>query len=147
MATASKHTKRCRLKLWLFRILDWVCLFMPLIIYIGIALASNEAIVAQKVAVVSTTMIALMLSGFNVIAQKRLRCPIWIIIIGLYVAVRDYLMPLIIILAVTSVLDDLVFTPIIDYYHTKLIANKAMDERLEGEDNEPEGRDSAERGS
>lgn len=143
---ASKHTKRCRAKLWLFRILDWVCLFMPLIIYVGIALASNEAIVAQKVAVVSTTMIALMLSGFNVIAQKRLRCPIWIIIIGLYVAVRDYLMPLIIILAVTSVLDDLVFTPVIQYYHTKLIANKAMDERLEGEDNESEGCDSAECG-
>lgn len=140
MATASKHTKRCRFKLWLFRILDWVCLFMPLIIYVGIALASNEAIVAQKVAVVSTTMIALMLSGFNVIAQKRLRCPIWIVIIGLYVAVRDYLMPLIIILAVTSVLDDIVFTPIISRLHTKLIANIAMDERLGGEDtDESEG--------
>ena len=133
---ASKFTNKCRAKLWLFRILDWVCLFMPLIIYIGIALASNEAIVAQKVAVVSTTMIALMLSAFNVIAQKRLRCPIWIIIIGLYVAVRDYLMPLIIILAITSVLDDLVFTPVIDYYHTKLIANKAMDERLPDEEDE-----------
>ena len=144
---ASKFTKKCRAKLWLFRILDWVCLFMPLIIYIGIALASNEAIVAQKVAVVSTTMIALMLSAFNVIAQKRLRCPIWIIIIGLYVAVRDYLMPLIIILAVTSVLDDLVFTPVIDYYHTKLIANKAMDERLEGEDDGTEGLDNSQRGS
>lgn len=104
---------------------------MPLIIYIGIALSSGEAIVAQKVAVVSTTMIALILSVFNVLSQKRLRCPIWIILIGLFVAVRDYLMPLIIILAITSVLDDLVFTPLISYYKTKLIANKAMDERLD----------------
>ena len=128
---ASKFTKECRFKLWLFRILDWVCLFMPLIIYIGIALSSGEAIVAQKVAVVSTTMVALILSIFNVISQKRLRCPIWIILIGLFVAVRDYLMPLIIILAITSVLDDLVFTPLIAYYKTKLIANKAMDERIE----------------
>lgn len=135
----SKFTKRCRAKLWLFRILDWICLFAPLIVYIGIALASGQAVVAQKVAVVSTTMIALMLSAFNVISQKRLRCPIWIIIIGLYVAVRDYLMPLIIILAITSVLDDLVFTPVIGFYHTKLIANKAMDERLEGEDDDDEG--------
>ena len=133
---ASKFTKECRFKLWLFRILDWVCLFMPLIIYIGIALSSGEAIVAQKVAVVSTTMIALILSIFNVLSQKRLRCPIWIILIGLFVAVRDYLMPLIIILAITSVLDDLVFTPLISYYKTKLVANKAMDERLPEEQEE-----------
>jgi len=47
------------------------------------------------------------------------------------VAIRDYLMPLIIILAITSVLDDLVFTPLISYYKTKLISNKAIDERLQ----------------
>ncbi len=128
---ASKFTRECRFKLWFFRILDWICLFMPLIIYIGIALSSGEAIVAQKVAVVSTTMVALILSIFNVLSQKRLRCPIWIILIGLFVAVRDYLMPLIIILAITSVLDDLVFTPLISYYKTKLVANKAIDERVE----------------
>lgn len=133
---SSVHTKECRIKLWLYRILDWICLFLPLIVYIGIALASNEAIVAQKVAVVSTTMVALILSVFNVISQKRLRCPIWLILIGLYVAVRDYLMPLIIILAITSVLDDLVFSPVINYYKTKLIANKAMDERLPDEEEE-----------
>lgn len=128
---ASKFTKECRFKLWFFRILDWICLFMPLIIYIGIALSSGEALVVQKVAVVSTTMVALILSIFNILSQKRLRCPIWIILIGLFVAVRDYLMPLIIILAITSVLDDLVFTPLTSYYKTKLIANKAMDERIE----------------
>ena len=128
---ASKFTRECRFKLWFFRILDWICLFMPLIIYIGIALSSGEAIVAQKVAVVSTTMVALILSIFNILSQKRLRCPIWIILIGLFVAVRDYLMPLIIILAITSVLDDLVFTPLISYYKTKLVANKAIDERIE----------------
>lgn len=75
-------------------------------------------------------MIAIMLTIFNTVAQKKLRCPIWIVLIGLFVAIRDYLMPLIIILAITSVLDDLVFTPVISYYKTKLISNKAIDERL-----------------
>lgn len=130
---ASKYTKECRFKLWLFRILDLICLAAPLIIYIIIALSSGEAVVAQKVAVVSTTMVALILTAFNVLAQKKLRCPIWIILIGLFVAIRDYLMPLIIILAITSILDDLVFTPLIGYYKTKLISNKAMDERLPDE--------------
>jgi hypothetical protein len=82
---------------------------------------------------VSTAMIAIMLTVFNAISQKKLRCPIWIVLIGLFVAIRDYLMPLIIILAITSILDDLVFTPVISYYRTKLISNKAIDERLPDE--------------
>ena len=133
----SKYTKECRFKLWLFRILDWVCLALPVIVYIIMAL-SGGALVAQKVAVVATTMVAIILTVFNIISQKRLRCPIWIILIGLYIAIQKYLMPLIIILAVTSVLDDLVFTPLISYYRTKLIANKAMDERLPDEAEEAE---------
>jgi len=129
----SKYTKACRRKLWLFRILDWICLAAPLIIYVVVALSNGEVLVAQKVAVVSTAMIAIMLTVFNAISQKKLRCPIWIVLIGLFVAIRDYLMPLIIILAITSILDDLVFTPVISYYRTKLISNKAIDERLPDE--------------
>jgi len=51
-------------------------LVAPLIVYIIFALSTGEAVVIQKVAVVSTTMIAILLTIFNVIAQKKLRCPI-----------------------------------------------------------------------
>ena len=133
----SKYTREARFKLWFFRILDWIFLGLPLIIYVIIALCGG-ALVAQKVAVVSTVMVAIILTVFNVISQKRLRCPIWILLIGLYIAIREYLLPLVIILAITSILDDLVFTPLISYYRTKLIANKAMDERLPDEESEKE---------
>lgn len=128
MAT-SEFTKSCRRKLWFFRLLDWICLAAPLIVYVIIALFNDGIKVTYKVAVISTLMIALVLTVFNIIAQKRLRCPIWIIIIGLYIAIRDYLMPLIIILACTSILDDLVFTPLIHYYYTKTVASKTIDQR------------------
>lgn len=134
---SSKFTKECRFKLWLFRILDAICLVTPLLVYIIIALCGG-AVVAAKVAVVSTVMIAIILTIFNIIAQKRLRCPIWIMLIGLFVAIKEYLLPLIIILAITSILDDLVFTPLISYYKTKLISNKAMDERLPHEEEKEE---------
>ena len=86
--------------------------------------------VPGRVAVVGSVCIALILSLFNIIAQKRLRCPIWIILIGLYVAIKEILLPLIIILAFVTVIDDLILTPLITYYRTKLISNKAIDERL-----------------
>lgn len=126
---SSAFTKSCRRKLWLFRILDWICLAAPLIVYVIIALCNDGIRVGYKVAVVSTLMIAIILTVFNVIAQKKLRCPIWIILIGLYVAIREWLMPLVIILAVTSILDDLVFTPLIHYYYTKTVASKTIDQR------------------
>lgn len=130
----STFTKNCRIKLWLYRILDWICLFAPVIVYIGIALFSGGVAVLGKVSIVATVIIALVLTIINVIAQKRLRCPIWIILIGLYIAIQQYLMPLIIILAITSVMDDLLFTPLIHYYYTKLVASKTIDEREEAEE-------------
>ena len=130
---ASAFTKSCRKKLWFFRILDWLCLSLPLLIYLIIALENDGIKVSQKVAVVGTLIVAIILTILNVIGQKRLRCPIWIILIGLFIAIRDQLLPLVIILAIVSVLDDLVFTPIISYYHTKTIASKTIDQRLEAE--------------
>lgn len=128
---ASAYTKKCRTMLWILRILDWICLFLPLIIYVVIALSSGGVLAIGKIAVVGTVMIASILTAFNVIAQKRLRCPIWIIIIGLYIAIQKWLLPLIIILAITSILDDLVFTPLIHKYYTKTLASETIDEREE----------------
>ena len=126
----SNYTKVCRAKLWLYRSLDLIILFAPVIVYIIIALTKDGVTVPGRVAVVGSVCIALILSLFNIIAQKRLRCPIWIILIGLYVAIKEILLPLIIILAFVTVIDDLILTPLITYYRTKLITNKSIDERL-----------------
>lgn len=126
----SNYTKGLRRNLWLFRILDWLCLFAPVIVYVCIALFGDGVVVGGRITVVFSIFIAIILSIFNVIAQKRLRCPIWIILIGLYVAIQEYLLPLIIILAVTTVLDDLIFTPLITNIHEKLSSSKVIDRRM-----------------
>ena len=130
MSKGSDFTKVCRLKLWLYRIIDWILLFMPVIVYVVIAVCDEGVTTVGKVSVVGTVAVAAILALFNIIAQKRLRCPIWIVLIGLYIAIRDYLLPLVIILAVVSICDDLILTPLISYYRSKLIANKAIDERV-----------------
>ena len=135
----SNYTKICRIKLWLYRILDLLILFAPVAIYVVIALTKDGVTTTGKVSVVGTVCIALILSLFNIIAQKRLRCPIWILLIGLYIAIKELLLPLIIILAIVTILDDLLLTPLITYYRSKLIANKAIDERME-EDGDIQGK-------
>lgn len=129
----SEYTKVARRKLWLYRVIDAIVLLGPLIAYFMFALSSGQVTNTGKVTLVGTVAVALVLVIFNVIAQKRLRCPIWIVLIGFFVAIRDWLLPLIIVLAIVSVIDDLILTPLIAYYRSKLIANKAMDERIEDE--------------
>jgi hypothetical protein len=131
---SSKFTKKSRTLLWTWRILDWLCLFAPLIIYVVVGLINNNVTTGQKVTLVAMLFLAIILTMINVIAQKHLRCPIWVLLIGLYVAMNKYLMPLIIILAVTSILDDLIFTPLIHYYYTQTVASKTIDKRNAAED-------------
>lgn len=135
MAT-SKFTKKSRALLWTWRVIDWLCLFAPLIIYLIIGLSNNNVTTGAKVTLVAMLFLALILTAINVIAQKHLRCPIWVLLIGLYVAMDKYLMPLIIILAITSILDDLIFTPLIHYYYTQTVASKTIDKREAAEDAE-----------
>lgn len=131
---SSKFTKKSRTLLWTWRALDWLCLFAPIIVYVVIGLVNDNVTTGQKVTLVAMLFLAIILTMINVIAQKHLRCPIWVLLIGLYVAMNKYLMPLIIILAVTSILDDLVFTPIIKYYYTQTVASKTMDKREAAEE-------------
>ena len=127
----SAYTKKCHRLLWMYRILDIICLFAPLLIYVFIALCNGGVTAVGKVAVVGSVLVAGILVTINVIAQKRLRCPVWIILLGLYVAIKQWLLPLIVILAITSILDDLVFTPLIHKYYTKYQASVVVDEREE----------------
>lgn len=99
--------------------------------YICIALGNGGVTTPAKVGVVGTVAIAAIITIFNVLAKKSLRSPIWIVLIGLFVAMKEWLMPLIIITAIATVLDEFVFEPLITRAQTELISNKAIDKRTE----------------
>lgn len=134
----SNFTKETRKKLWFYRIMDYVLLFSPILIYIITALCNGGVTTEAKVGLVGSVIIAIVLTVFNFVRQKNLRSPIWIILIGLYIAFQKELLPLVIILACTTTLDDLVFTPLIGYYRTSLISSKTQDAREEAEKRERE---------
>lgn len=124
----SKFTKKSRQTLWALRIIDFLILFAPLLVYIAMALGDPIIGTAQKITVIGTVAIAAIICIFNLLLQKHLRCPIWIIFLGLYFAI-DKLMPLMLMVAAASILDEFLFTPLISYYKTKTIANKTIDAR------------------
>lgn len=124
----SKFTKKSIKMLWFLRIVDFLLLFAPLLFYIVSALGNPIIGTAQKITVVGTVAIAAIICIFNLLLQKHLRCPIWIIFLGLYFAI-DKLMPLMLMVAGASILDEFIFSPLISYYKTKTIANKTIDSR------------------
>lgn len=125
----SKYTETLEKQLILFRIFDWICLFLPTIVYVFIAWFDSGITVAGKVSVAGTVLIALILTVFNIIAKKNLTCVIWIVLIGLFVAFKEFLIPLIFIMAITSAIHDFLLGPLTETYNTKVIASRTEDER------------------
>lgn len=125
----SKYTETLEKQFILFSIFDWICLFLPTIIYVFIAWFDSGITVPGKVAVAGTVLIALILTVFNIIAKKNLTCVIWIVLIGLFVAFDQFLIPLIFIMAITSAIHDFLLGPLVETYKMKVVASKTEDER------------------
>lgn len=124
----SEYTKITRIKYWIAVGIDWALLYLPIAIYVIMVAADTEGGAGGKVAVVACLMIAAVVALMNAITKVRLRCPIWIVLIGLYIAINNMLLPLIIIMAVATILDDFLFAPLITHYRAKLISCKTYDE-------------------
>lgn len=126
----SEFTKKTRAKFWLFRILNWACLAAPVFIYAIVALFSGTTLIGGRIVISFTFVVVIMLSILNAVAKLKLRSPVWIMLIGVYVAMKEKLLPLVIIMAVTSILSDFVFAPLEKKYADKLAASRTIDERM-----------------
>lgn len=123
---SSKITKEISAKYWVLKSIDLIILWCPLIIYFFIAMADGGVTTLRKAGLVGTVVIAIILTIFNIITRHHLRSPLWIVLIGLYCAV-DYLLPLIIIIAVATCLDEFVLQPLVKKYKTQLEASRVYD--------------------
>ena len=128
MAKHSEYTKKAYRRCWILRLIDFAILFGPFIYEVFYALGGSLT-TTKKVIVLGTTAVAFIICLFNLIAQKHLRSPLWIIFLGLYFTMKN-LIPLIIWVAIASILDEFILTPLIKYYKNKTIANMAIDERF-----------------
>lgn len=123
------YTKRTRILLWICRIIDFLILVAPFIVYLVIALSNENAGNMKKFALTGFTAFALILVIINIFLQKKKTSPRWLMILGLYICIKELLMPLIITLAVVSVMDDFVLKPLINHFRMELIASKTYDKR------------------
>lgn len=122
----SATTKKYKRLSILFGILSIACLIGPLLgfgIY-GFIYADTK----NKLVFSFVTLVCIILSLFNILFKKHLRCIPWILLLGVG-AVLDKLMPVLIILAATSVLDEFLLTPLHNSFKNKYTINKEIDKR------------------
>lgn len=74
--------------------------------------------------------VSIILCAVNVITKKHLRSPLWILLLGVYFCL-DKVETLLIILAVTTVLDEFWLTPAFKHHKEKYSINVEIDKRQE----------------
>lgn len=126
----SDTTKQYRVKYWVCRILSILLNFGPLIGYGVYAFIIGTP--QQKLALGGLLTIAIILTAINIIFKYHLRCIIWILLIGVYIAVKQ-IIPLLLIIAACTIIDDLVLEPLCKTFKNKLTINKEIDKRIPNE--------------
>lgn len=124
----SKTTKKYKNLHILFYALSIASVLLPLIIYIIIGYATGTR--SSKITLTITCMIGICLSAVNILFKYRVRCSVYFILIGVYYSLDNFLAPLL-ILGITTALDEFLFNPLAKYYKDKFIINKEIDARKE----------------
>lgn len=83
----------------------------------------------EKLALGGMAIAAIVLVCFNFLMKMKLRSPVWLCLLGIYF-VMDAIMPLIIMLAVGTVLDEFVLSPLYKKFKGQAAINAEIDKRL-----------------
>ena len=120
-------TKKYKNDYILCKTLSVLMTLIPLIVYT--IKGFSEGTTSSKVTLGVCFTTALILTIINVVFKYHMRSTIWILMIGLYVAV-DNIVPLLIILAITTIIDEFILTPLAKRYRSKYSINKEIDKRM-----------------
>lgn len=105
-----------------------IILIVPLFVY-GIK-GFIEGAVGEKFTLGITITIAAILVALNILFKYRIRSTIWIVVLGIYVAV-DNILPLLLCVAIGTIVDEFILTPLAKHYKSKASINKEIDKRIE----------------
>lgn len=127
----SDRTKQCKILTTIFGVLHFLCLFGPLLYFVPYGYATGAVVekIAMSFTVIASVILALISVLVSVTARAGLhRCIMWILITGVLFTLQE-IQVFIWIMAVTSILDELVFTKVREHYKAALISNREIDRR------------------
>lgn len=131
----SKRTKQCRFWTFLFTLLHLICLIGPFVYFIPYAFTLTTVAASSKVVLSLAGIVGIILTGISVIVDTVHRASLhrsvmWVLICGIIFCLEAPQISVFVwIMAISSLLDELIFTKLRTYFKTALISNKEIDRR------------------
>ena len=130
-AVKSERTKQCQRRKTLFSVLHFLCLFGPLLYFIPYAYYTGE--IVQKIALSFTLIVSVILCVISIVIAATHRAGLhrtilWLLMIGVLFCLQE-IKSFIYLMAITSIIDEMVFVKVRDHYKAALISNKEIDRR------------------
>lgn len=122
----SAITKKYKRLSFIFGLLSILCTVVPVTYFTVLGFINGD--IRNKVTLGCTLMLCLVLVVINIIKKENLRSPVYIMILGIYMCL-DNLLSLFLIMAITTMLDEMVFTPLHRMYKNRAIINREIDKR------------------
>lgn len=124
----SKTTKKYATLAIIFTILSFLLLVGPTLFYV-IAGLTTATLTIQKVALVSTVAVSLLLTMLCAVNKWVFRSKIWLIVLALFFVIDKFLV-MIMVFGITQILDELVISPLARYFRNKTSINREIDKRM-----------------
>lgn len=125
MAKSDITKKYQRLSI-LFQALSILVLVAPLAYYTIYGFINGQ--VTEKLTLGITFIVASILLVINVLFKYHIRSTIWVLVLGIYFCI-DSILPLLLMVAIGTILDEFVLSPLHKMYHNKCTINKEIDKR------------------
>ena len=118
----EKYKKKARF----YNFLSFFITVVPILIYVVIGFM--EGTIGQKITLGMCLVAVIILVILNLLFKHIPRCGVWIILAGLAYACNS-IVPLLLIMAITTALDELVLSPLAKKYKNLYTINKEIDKR------------------
>lgn len=110
-------------------LLSAICSLCPILIYVLKAFIDKDVQEVNKYTLGIMCSVALVITLINIVAKLHLRCIPWILLLGIYVCLKD-ITALLVIMAITTIIDELILMPLHKSFKNKYTINKEIDKRL-----------------
>ena len=119
---SKKYKKKARC----YSFLSFLITIIPILIYVVIGFM--EGTIGQKITLGMCLVAVIILVILNLLFKHIPRCGVWIILAGLAYACNS-IVPLLLIMAITTAIDELVLSPLAKKYKNLYTINKEIDKR------------------
>ena len=126
MSTMTSKYKKLSILTFL---LSAMCSLCPILIYVIKAFVDKDVQEVNKYTLGIMCSVALVITLINIVAKLHLRCIPWILLLGIYLCLRD-ITTLLVIMAITTIIDELILMPLHKSFKNKYTINKEIDKRL-----------------